>query len=322
MTLAVDGPDLPVRGVVRGDREETPGWIVVGSRLPVSTGHGARGPLRVWRTGEAIRTETLGGEVRLIAGPDEVWSFPDDPGGDPAVPHVSWRHLLKFAGGGTALLRRAAVADFLTGRFSRPVGEPAVTTHLDRLAWVQGFADAADPAAVTEVVVDAQTGLLLRVAGPSRVEEWTEFQVVDHVPEGWLRWDGPTREQPHALAEDVRRQQRDDAAGQEWFAAVVAPLDRVIRARARFRLELQWVNEFDEVSGGFDARWEVTEADAGFAQLNVVRAPRGGRLRIDGSEQVFRWETENFVWGAQWWGGDLGEDAVAELAASFGDGPR
>jgi hypothetical protein len=210
------------------------GWSRFGGdALPVPAGANAIADhlgdtrLRVWSDGPRLRTESLDGQVNIIAGTETVWLFDREH----EAPVASPRDALRYWGGGTNLLHRR---------------EPAWTVEL------------APPSHQTypqQLVVDAETGLVLqqRNDGFGSVDEWMELAVGEPLDAGLFEWDGRSRdyrdEQRHQAAEGEAEHAALVEAQQAWFAANVTaePL------RAEFTLEVAYVHEYDQVTGSFQA---------------------------------------------------------------------
>jgi hypothetical protein len=309
--LAVEGPDMPVHGVVQGRGSTAMGWV---GRPPVVIGHGSGGhPLRVWRDGALVRTETAQARVLLLADEEWVWTFDDGE----SLPARSPRSALVFNGGWGPVLRRPRLATFLRGPLAAPVGEPRAGEFQGRATWAQSFAEGA------ELVLDAASGWPLRSQDAAGQGEWTEFSVGPARPPQDFRWTGEVRPYVVPLAPDAQRQHREReerlAAGLVWYRENVGNPERTAQMGTQFTVRLGWLHELDETTGSFTARLELTDEDGGH-HLQMGRWPLGGAEteRFFRGDDVFRWRTTDHEWGLEWSHRNLGRDVLAAVAATFG----
>jgi len=277
-------------------------------------GHGSDGdPLRVWRDGVLVRTESADGRVLLLADDEWVWTFDDGE----SLPARSPRSALTFNGGWGPVLRRPRLATFLRGPFSAPVGEPRAGDLLGRATWTQSFAEGA------ELVLDAATGWPLRSLDAAGQGEWTEFSVGTVRPPHDFRWPGEVRPYVIPRAPDAQRQHREReerlAAGLAWYRENVGSPERKALMGTQFTVRLGWLHELDDATGTFTARLELAD-QVRRHDLQMGRWPlgsaetRGFFVRDD----VFRWCTADHEWGLEWSHLNLGRDALAAVAATFG----
>src|SRR4051812_27469487 len=180
----VDGPDLPVRGSISSHPGADPsrhyfGWAVLGGQSPpvfagfasaVDAEPGALPPeepdpaeqqpvlTRVWQVGRRVRLERPDGRPSLIVGDTECWRFR----GDDPVPVVSPSSAVIYQGNGTELLERRDANSFMGSDFTRPAGPVGTTTFLDRPAYTVELAPPAHQPHPIQLVVDAETGLVLQ----------------------------------------------------------------------------------------------------------------------------------------------------------------
>ena len=168
LTLMVDGPDLPVRGVISSREGDDPsqrhfGWTVFeGQPLPVFAGfteiRAADDPgtdpaddpqagtaedvghaveedppvlTRVWRSGRRVRLEHPDGRPSLIVGDERCWQFR----GDDPVPVESASSAVAYQGNGTQLLHRRQAGEFTGDDFTRPTGPVGQASFLGRPAY-------------------------------------------------------------------------------------------------------------------------------------------------------------------------------------------
>lgn len=259
LTLMVHGPDPEpaVRGTIRTEQ----------------------GLVRIWRDGDRYRIEDPGGTVLLIVDDRTRWQFD----GDHPLPLAMPRRA--FGDGGTALFSRRRPESFLGDDFTRPAGPIGTAWFLGRLAWTVELASPPRKPHPMQLVVDAETGLILqrRIDGSGIAEEWVEFVAGDPLDPEMVTWTGPTR----SAADDVDDSNDIDAARRlEWFARHVSA------EPIRVELDLEVVvHDIDEATGAFEA----TLGAAGIGML-------ARRLRSDEpwdlpwSQVQSRWRTERWDW--------------------------
>ncbi|HST49565.1 hypothetical protein [Jatrophihabitans sp.] len=331
LTLMVDGPDLPVRGVISSrDGDDTSrqyfGWAVIGGQpMPVFAGFasavdaepGAMPPdepdpaeqepvlIRVWRAGRRVRLERPDGRPSLIVGDSECWRFR----GDDPVPVVAPSSAVVYQGNGTDLLDRREANSFVGNDFTRPTGPVGSTTFLGRPAYTVELAPPSHKPYPLQLVVDAETGLVLqqRNDGFGSVDEWVEIAVGEPLDDELFRWQGPSVPEAHDWPDPEREWHADQARRLEWFRANVAPLP--------LRLELDlgvFVHEHDP-DGSFQA--SIGEDHLGM----LARRPSSDaewELRWD--EVQHRWSAGGWDWALTWREGQLTEAGLASLKQALG----
>lgn len=260
VSLMVHGPDVEptVHGLIRSadGTDESRGHIGFTRYQedpdPVFAGAGTRDTeavdsnlLRVWRDGTLIRIEEADGSPNLIVGDDTTWSF-DRGHPEPLESSGDARYGLR----GTGLMWRREAQGFLGNDFTRPTGPIGSTTFLGRLAWTVELAPPASKPHPLQLVVDAETGLLLqrRNDGFGTVDEWVELVVGEPLEASLFRWDGPTRKEADEKAARMAEHEADMAARREWVAANV--LREPLRLQWDIDIELHW---WDDETGAFDA---------------------------------------------------------------------
>ena len=248
-----------MRGVLHSYQGSQPeqgvGWVAMaGEPMPVFAGIGIAEEdgertgyrLRVWRDGRRVRICQLDGTPNLIVNEEYCWQFqPGEP-----MPVRSPARAVRYGVSGTDLLTRRDPNDFAGDDFTRPTGPVGATTFLGRPAWTVELAPPPHKPFPLQLVVDAETGMILQERNDDigSVDEWTEFVVGESLPEDLFSWDGPNRLEIDVQA---RRKAEHDAMirrRSEWFIANVASLP--------LRLELEMdvlVHEYDEDTGAFQA---------------------------------------------------------------------
>jgi hypothetical protein len=313
VTLMVHGPDLPMRGLVRSHDPEEEGWFAYVSEEPVLAG--VRGgvesddeldrPRRVWRDGARVRIEEAGGRPNLIADEDTVWQFQPDED----VPVAAPRRRLMFVYGGTSLLARRTAEGFLGDDSTRPTGPVGTTTFLGRRAWTVELAPPRHKPHPIQLVVDAETGLLLqkRNDGFGMVEEWVELTVGEDLDPALFTWTGPSRPIEDRRAADRAEHEADLARRAAWFAERLGP------APVRAELELApFVHDYDDETGAFHA----SLGDIG----SLARRPRSPDPWDPGFREVqHRWSTGRWDWALSFDEHRLTPEGLEALKRRLGD---
>jgi hypothetical protein len=308
LTLMVEGPDLPVRGVIStregGDAsqhyfgysafEGQPRPIFAGFASAVEAEAGAKPPeepdpaedevvTRVWRSGRRVRLEHPSGRPSLIVGEEHCWRFP----GDDPVPVESPTRAVIYQGNGTDLLHRRDAGEFTGNDFTRPTGPVGETTFLGRPAYTVELAPPAHKPYPIQLVVDAETGLVLqqRSDGFGSVDEWTEFVVGEEPEDHLFQWDGPVRLEADERAGREQQRQADLAERADWFQANIAPLP------LRVELDVSVHVHVHEPDGSFQA--SIGESGLG----SLARRPSSeGDWPLGWSDVQHRWSADGWDW--------------------------
>jgi hypothetical protein len=335
LILMVDGPDPEptVRGVIRSDdgnddNRRHVGWATMaGQPIPVFAGTRAAladsdgghpdvgedtplPPLRVWRDGRRIRIEELDGTPSLIVGEEHCWQFDADDDTPLKSPASAVRYQLSA----TELLTRRDANDFAGDDFTRPTGPIGASSFLGRPAWTVELAPPQHKPYPMQLVVDAETGLVLqqRNDGFGSVSEWTEVTVGEPMNDDLFSWDGATRSpvDDHALV--IAEHEADGRRRSAWFATHVTALP--------LRVELSvgvWVHEFDEESGAF-------QASLGEHQFGMIaRRPAGtvGEWELGWDGRGRRWTDGRWQWAVSVYQDALSDEGFAALRAQLEVGP-
>ena len=325
LTLMVDGPDLSVHGMISSREGADPsqryfGWnafpgepppVVAGFASAVDAEPGAERPeephppeepvlTRVWRSGRRVRLERPDGRPSLIVGDERCWQFR----GDDPVPVESPNRVVVYQGNGTQLLHRRLAGEFTSDDFTRPIGPVEETTFLGRPAYTVELAPPADKPFAIQVVVDAETGLVLqqRNDGFGSVDEWTEFVVGEEADDRLFHWDGPVRSEAEERAEHEREWQAELAERTDWFQANVAPLP------LRLELDVSVLVHVHEPDGSFQA--SIGESGLG----SLARRPSSQEeWQLGWSEIQHRWSADGWDWALSMHDDPLTEAGLARL---------
>jgi len=305
LTLMVHGPDTgtgpepAVRGAIRSrpapGQAAAFGWVAyAGQSPPVFTGvrsgvgdYSDAPPLRVWRDGAKIRVEEPNGRPNVIVGGQLCWRF--DAEHD--TPVVSSSDGVRYEGSGTHLLCRREPREFADFDFTRPTGPVGETTFLGRRAWTVELAPPRRKPYPIQLVVDAETGLILqqRNDGFGSVDEWVEFVVGERLDEQLFAWVGEVRTDDDQQAALQAEHEAEIAQRKDWFVANVAPVPITVE----LTLTVQ-VHEYDDDTGAFQAR--LGERHRG----SLARRPHGA------AAWDLRWSD-----GASYWSDDQWDWAVS-----------
>jgi hypothetical protein len=341
LTLMVDGPDLPVRGLIssREGADASQRYfgfsVFAGEAMPVFAGFAevgaADGPgaeaaedpqadtpesighaveeepvlTRVWRSGRRVRLEHPDGRPSLIVGNERCWQF---RGGDP-VPVESPSSAVAYQGNGTQLLHRRDAGEFTGGDFTRPTGPVGRTSFLGRPAYTVELAPPAHKPFPIQLVVDAETGLVLqqRNDGFGSVDEWVEIAVGEQLDDQLFGWQGPSRAEADERAEHERQWQADLAERADWFEANVAPLP------LRLELELSVHVHVHEADGSFEA--SIGESGLGA----LARRPASEQdWDLRWSEVQHRWSEGGWDWALSFHDEQPTEAGLAALKQALG----
>lgn len=334
----VDGPDLPVHGVISSregadaSQHYFSSSVFEGEPMPVFAGFasavdaepGAEPPeepdpaeglghpaeeepvlTRAWCSGRRVRLERPDGRPSLIVDDEWCWQFR----GDDPVPVVSPSSAVAYQGNGTQLLHRRDSAGFAGDDFTRPTGPVGTTTFLGRQAYTVELAPPAHKPFPIQLVVDSQTGLVLqqRNDGFGSVDEWVELVVGEPLDEQLFRWQGPSRSEADERAERDRELQTELAERADWFTANVTPLP------LRVELELSVFVHVHQPDGSFEA--SIGESHVGA----LARRPcAAGDWQLGWSRVQHRWSADGWDWALDLHGDQLTDAGLAALKRALG----
>jgi uncharacterized protein (TIGR03086 family) len=283
VTLMTHGPDLPLHGRIRhddGGEDQVFGWAGSADEPAPAVAHGDHGVVVVWRDGERLRLEDPDGRVTLVCDGETVWHLggPGEPAREGRPGHVV------YGVDGTALLERPDEDRWHGNDFTRPAGPIGATTYLGRAAWTVELAPPRHKPHPLQLVVDAETGLLLqqRNDGFGAVSEWTELAVGVALLPSLFTWNGPV-----VSWEEQRAQRRDQEAADER--------ERATWTREQLGLSSLLVEVRPTIDVGFH------EADGTFhAHLDGVgslaRRPRSAAPWREMGAQSHHWSDATWDW--------------------------
>ncbi|HZY77353.1 MAG TPA: hypothetical protein VFE40_13630 [Jatrophihabitantaceae bacterium] len=262
---------------------------------------------RVFRRGTLARREGLDGQVHFIDGEDYRWMRYVGDEEFTAFPRE--RHVFASPIGGLSVGGdRPSLSRWDGNDFTRPTGPAEPVEFLERPAWSVELAPPAHKPHPIQLVVDAETGLVLRQAnaGFGTYTELVSLQLDAELPDELFVWDGPTRQPINREAEH----ERDMANRRAWLAS-----------RGITDLPLAFVPElmphvWDDATGAFEASFSTN------AYGSLIRRPRNEEPwpELDGQNwpHTYRWSDERWDWFV---GCDrhLDADRLAALKAGLTD---
>jgi hypothetical protein len=121
---------------------------------------------------------------------------------------------------------------------------------LGRAAWTVELAPPAHKPHPLQLVIDAETGLVLqqRNDGFGSVDEWVEFVVGEPLDADLFTWDGPARSESDERARREAEHEVAMAARTDWFRTHIADLPLQLNLEATVQ-----VHHYDEETGAFTA---------------------------------------------------------------------
>jgi hypothetical protein len=316
VSLMVHGPDIEptVRGTIRSvdGTDETRGYATFSHREddlpPVVAGAYTRSRdleggslLRVWKDGPRIRIEESDGSPNLIVGSDATWSFDrihDEP-------LKSSRVQILYGYRGTRLLGRRTAEGFLGHDFTTPSGPIGSTTFLGRQAWTVELAPPASKPYPLQLVVDAETGLLLqqRNDGFGTVDEYVEFVLDEELDPSLFVWDGPTRSEADERAKRDAEHEADMARRRAWVA------ENVSSKPLRLSLDVEiFVHMYDEDSGAFEG-----SLDHGSLGSLSRRPTSSEPWDLHWRDVQHRWSDDRWDWALTLYDAQLDEAALEAI---------
>ena len=296
---SVDGTDESRGHFASFHLEGDPDPVFAGSGTGAGRGDGAS-LLRVWRDGRRVRVEEPDGSPNLIVGESASWIF------DRAhqEPLQSFRAKVEYGFRGTGLLWRRDAEAFLGRDFTQPTGPIGSATFLGRPAWTVELAPPRSKPYPMQLVVDAETGLLLqrRNDGFGTVDEWVEFVVGEELDPTLFAWHGPSRSEADEQAARRAEHEADMSARRVWVAENVSPQP------LRLSLDVEiFPHEYDD-SGAFEA--SLNEGSLG----SLARRPTSGdEWDLHWREVQHRWSDEHWDWALTLFEGRLDEAALAAV---------
>jgi hypothetical protein len=217
---------------------------------------------------------------------------------------ISPAEAVVYQGSGLQLVFPRDANDFAGDDFTRPTGPVGATTFLGRPAYTVELAPPARKPFPVQLVVDAETGLVLqqRNDGFGSCDEWIEIVFGERFDDDLFDWQGPRRTRADERLEHQREWEADLAARAEWFREQVADLP--------LRLELSvgvLVHVHDE-----DGSFEASLGESGLGSL--ARRPASEEdWQLGWSEVQHRWSAGGWDWALSLHDVSITESSLAKL---------
>ncbi|KXO91326.1 LolA family protein [Tsukamurella pseudospumae] len=315
LKVLVDGPRLPVHGIVRTrnaealGRTETVGFI---GAPPMWVGTGGD-DVRVWRDGRRVRVEKPDGSPLHLCDGTTAWHF--DGAGAP--PEYAPAGRVYYSGPGSELLISRSAQDWLHGDdFTQPTGPVTDGEFLGRECWSVELAPPSHKPAPIQIVVDRESGAVLH-QGNEEFDVSVEFisiEVGGDVDDALFTWSAD------AVSMDERRAADSRAARAEYEEAQAARLSRLesdLGARS-FTVQVPVdfvIADVDELGedGSFAARVRSDAAPHVDGYLRR-RAHQPGRWHVDSTGRpVHHWTAAGFDWALWFYGFAIAPEVLDQV---------
>lgn len=323
LKVLVDGPRVPVRGIVRTmnaeliGKSQTFGFIGAPPLMVGIDGH----DVRVWRDGRRVRVEQPDGTPLFITDGETAWQF----GADGATPTAAEAGRVYYHGPGAELLITRSAAEWLSDDFTRPARPVREVEYLGRRCWDVELAPPEHKPHPMQMVVDRDSGAVLEQRSDAFGFSvgFTEFAVGEDVDDSTFAWRGDAISMDEARAADRAAWEASRSAIQEdrrtWFTGNVA--DPSFTVSIPVQLTVSDFDELDEGDGGFSAR--LTSNWGWHLEGTLLRRPRGPEPWNPGrglDATIRRWSTERFDWACWLHGIALDDVTLAQLQAHLHPG--
>jgi hypothetical protein len=256
---------------------------------------------RVFRRGTLTRREGLDGQVHFIDGLDRQWIRYTGDEEFTVLPRGRNVRAAPIGGldvGGS----RPSLSRWDGNDFTRPTGPAEPIEFLERPAWSVELAPPAHKPHPIQLVVDAETGLVLRQAnaGFGTYTEFVSLQLGAQLPDGLFVWDGPA----HPPKDREAEHERDMAHRRAWLAE-----HGIAELPMTFVPDLT-PHIWDDTSGAFEASFSTD------VHGSLARRPRSDEPWPEAENQnwphTFHWSDGRWDWfvGCTI---ELGNDQLAAL---------
>lgn len=307
LVTMVDGPTIPVDGIVRTDRNsDEPITVFTASygEKPVIISLGPDGA-RVIRDGRKTRVEKLTGELVLLSDGETAWHFHDDP----SRPRQTSLERVYVASPGKQLLITPPTGHWVREDYARPTGPVEDIEFLGRPCWSVELAPRRPDKPSMRLIVDADSGAVLAAHSGDGIDgaafdEATFGAPVDPAIFTWvgpIETDDDSQRKMRAAAETRRRRTYD------WFRENVSAAD--LHVPVLHDLTPQWIRIEDEATGAFSAGFGGGEGDG-----ILARRPRSSEpWELRYGESAAAWSTADFDWACWVFRGTFDADGLALL---------
>lgn len=311
----VDGPSVPVHGIVRTrnaealGRTETVGFI---GAPPMWVGTGGD-DVRVWRDGSRVRVERPDGSPLHLCDGTTAWQF----GEEWEPPEYAAAGRVYYGGPGAELLVSRSAQDWLNGDdFTQPTGPVSDIEFLGRDCWAVELAPPPHKPAPIQIVVDRESGAVLH-QGNEEFDVSVEFisiEVGGHIDDALFTWSGA------AVSMDERRAAESLAARAEYQQSQADRLSRLesdlgvrsFTVQVPVDLVITDVDELGE-DGSFAVRVRSDAAPHADGYLRR-RAHQPGRWNIDSTDRpVHHWTAAGFDWALWFYGFAIAPEVLDQV---------
>jgi len=284
-----DGTEDSIAGELRyrnvnpvPEAEVEPGLIVDDPRLGrirVEEGSG-----RVCRRGSLVRREHAGRPIAIV-GEHTTWIWLDGN----ELPTAFPRATTAWGFGDLSIVERASASRWEGTDFTKLTGPIEAVEFLGRHAWAFELAPPSHKPYPVQMIVDADTGLVLRQANADfgSFTEWTSLDVDADLPDSLFEWDDPALPPVDHRAEHEAMM----AERRAWLA------DRGIAGLTFTVTPELMLHEWDDDSGSFHLSFDS------MALGSLLRRPRDDQPWADAEQ--FRWE-HHYRWSDARWDWALG----------------
>lgn len=316
LKVLVDGPRLPVHGIVRTrnaealGRTETVGFF---GAPPMWVGTGGD-DVRVWRDGRRVRVERPDGSPLHLCDGATAWKF-DDAG---APPEYTAARRVRYGGPGAELLISRDAQEWLrSDDFTQPTGPVSEIEFLGRDCWAIELAPPSHKPAPIQIVVDRESGAVLH-QGNEEFDVSVEFisiEVGGDIDDALFTWSG------NALSMDERREREYEAERAAYRQAQASRLSwlesglgaSAFTVRVPIELTITDVDELDEESGSFSVRIRSGATPHVDGQLRR-RRHQSDQWHVGSTDSpVHRWTAAGYDWALSLYGLDLGPELLGQI---------
>lgn len=304
LTVLVDGPRLPVRGIVRTrnaealGRTETVGFI---GSPPMWVGTGGD-DVRVWRDGRRVRVERPDGSLLHLNDGTTAWTF----GATGEPPEYAAAGRVYYGGPGSELVVSRDAQEWLRGDdFTRPAGPVSDVEFLGRPCWAVELGPPPHKPAPIQIVVDRESGAVVH-QGNEQFDVSVEFisiEVGGELDDALFIWTGD------AVSMDERRAAQARAERAEYEEAQAARLARIESELGALSFAMQvpvelTITDVDELGddGDFSVRIRCDAAPDAAGYLRR-RPHEPERWHLDNTGRpVHHWTAAGFDWALWFYG--------------------
>lgn len=236
-------------------------------------------------SGDRRRVASVDGRVRAIFGDTTTWLFE----GDTDVPVAYDARTSSLGWSGSDFVRRLPPSRWEGTDFTRLTGPITASEHLGRRAWAFQLAPTRHKPYPLQLVVDAETGIVLRQSNHDfgSYAEWVELDMHLDLPDELFTWTGASVPASQRWRERDEEHERDLAERRAWLHAHGVVLELPVEPEVL-------LHEWSDDDGTFQASFDT------HASGSLLRRPRSdapwpdtGRVHF---EQSYRWSDSRWDW--------------------------